>query len=126
MTHSLSVSFSLIAWQAGGRLGTYGPFLFQMGLIALIVYFLILRPPQQQRKKHEERVRNLKKGDNIVTAGGLVGEVVHIKETLKDGVPVRALDDLVTIKSGESKVVIERGRIARILGDSGTEAPTKS
>ena len=120
-------SLSLLALQlGGGKLGTLGPFLFQMGLIALIVYFLILRPPQQQRKKHEERVRNLKKGDNIVTAGGLVGEVVHIKETLKDGVPVRALDDLVTIKSGESKVVIERGRIARILGDSGTEAPTKS
>ena len=123
MTH---FSFSLIALQAGGRFGAYGPFLFQMGLIALIVYFLILRPPQQQRKAHEERVRNLKKGDGIVTAGGLVGEVVHIKESLKDGAPVRTMEDLVTIKSGESKVVIERGRIARILGDTGTEAPTKS
>jgi preprotein translocase subunit YajC len=124
MTHGFSLF--LAALQFGGKLGTLGPFLFQMGLIALIVYFLILRPPQQQRKAHEERVRNLKKGDSIVTAGGLVGEVVFIKETMKDGAPMRSLDDLVTIKSGESKVVVERGRIAKILGDTGTEAPTKS
>jgi len=44
--------------------------------------------------------------------------VVHIKEATKDGAPVKGMDDQVTIKSGESRLVVERGRIAKILGTS--------
>lgn len=83
-------------------------------IIGLIFYFLLLRPQQQQRKAHEETMQSLKKGDEIVTAGGLVGKVVHIKETLKDGQMVRTPEDQVTIESGTSRVVVERGRIVRI------------
>jgi preprotein translocase subunit YajC len=72
-------------------------------LIFAVFYFVLLRPQQQQRKKHEAEIRNVKKGDKIVTAGGVIGEVVFLK------------DDEVTIRSGESKLVIERGRIARIV-----------
>ena len=48
----------------------------------------------------------------MVTAGGLVGEVVHVKALGNEGAVT--LSDRVTIRSGESRVVIERGRIARV------------
>ena len=58
-------------------------------------------------------VRNLKKGDEIVTTGGLIGEVLFIKEMGGEG-RAAGLEDRVTIKSGDTRVIIERGRIARI------------
>jgi preprotein translocase subunit YajC len=92
--------------------------------IFAIFYFILIRPQQRQRKAHEETIQNLKKGDEIVTTGGLVGKVVHIRETLKDGQPVRSAEDHVTIESGNSRVIVERGRIARIKGMPGTAAGT--
>ena len=85
-------------------------------VIFAIFYFILIRPQQRQRKAHEDTIQNLKKGDEIVTAGGLVGRVVHIKETLKDGTLVRSAEDQVTIESGTSRVVVERGKIVRIKG----------
>ena len=93
--------------------------IFMYGLIFAIFYFILIRPQQTQRKQHEELIRNLKKGDEIVTSGGIIGEVVHIRETMKDGVPTRSMDDRITIKSAESRLIVERGRIARIVKASG-------
>ena len=111
-----------------GGLSSLSPFLLQFVLIIAIIYFLIWRPQQKQRKKHEQALRTLKRGDEIVTAGGIVGEVIHIRETTKDGGTNR-LDDRVTIKSGESRLVVERGRIARIVNAAGehvsSDAPAK-
>jgi preprotein translocase subunit YajC len=89
-------------------------FILQMVAIGAIFYFLMIRPQQKQRKTHEERLRNLRKGDSIVTAGGIVGEVVHVKESMKDGAPQRSMEDHVTIKSGDTRLIVERGRIARV------------
>ncbi|WP_151947606.1 preprotein translocase subunit YajC [Aliarcobacter butzleri] len=52
-------------------------------LVALfaIFYFLIIRPQQKQAKAHRDMVANLKKGDRIVTNGGLMVEVVKVEET---------------------------------------------
>ena len=87
--------------------------IFMYGAIFAIFYFVLIRPQQTQRKKHDEMVRTLKKGDEIVTTGGLVGEVVFIKE--KGGEDRSSgMEDRVTIKTGDTRVVIERGRIARI------------
>jgi preprotein translocase subunit YajC len=91
--------------------------LVQFALIIAIIYFIMVRPQQKQRRKHEEALASLKRGDEVVTAGGIIGEVVHIREAAKDGGANR-LDDRVTIKSGESRLVIERGRIAKIIGTS--------
>ena len=108
-----------LALQAGGVGGgsTLTPFLIQFVLIVAIIYFIMVRPQQQQRKRHETALRSLKRGDEVVTSGGIIGEVVHIRETSKDGGANR-LDDRVTIKSGESRLVVERGRIAKILTSS--------
>jgi preprotein translocase subunit YajC len=87
--------------------------IFMYGAIFAIFYFILIRPQATQRKKHDEMVRNLKKGDEIVTTGGLVGEVLSIKEKGGDD-KTSGMEDRVIIKSGETRVIIERGRIARI------------
>jgi preprotein translocase subunit YajC len=120
----LPASFLLQA--AGGATSPLLPFMFQIAAIFGIFYFLMIRPQQKQRKQHEERLRNLKRGDTIVTAGGLVGEVVHIKEGAKEGKDapaVQTMEDHITIKSGEARVVVERGRVARVLGGEPSTAP---
>ena len=91
------------------------PFVFQVVAIFAIFYFVMIRPQQKQRKDHEERLRSLKRGDEIVTAGGIVGKVVHISETPRDGKSATPMDDRVTIKSDESRLIVERGRIARVI-----------
>jgi preprotein translocase subunit YajC len=99
---------------AGGR-STLLPFIFQIVAIFAIFYFVMIRPQQKQRKDHEARLRSLKRGDEIVTAGGIVGKVVHISETPRDGKSAATMDDRVTIKSDESRLIVERGRIARVI-----------
>ena len=103
---------------AATRGGSFAPFLFQIGAIFAIFYFLMIRPQQKQRKAHEASILALKKGDTVVTAGGVVGEVIHIKDGMKDGVTTPGMNDHVTIKSGESRLVVTRGRIASIGGES--------
>jgi preprotein translocase subunit YajC len=91
------------------------PFVFQVVAIFAIFYFVMIRPQQKQRKDHEARLRNLKRGDEVVTAGGIIGKVVHIAETPHDGKSGATLEDRVTIKSDESRLIVERGRIARVI-----------
>ena len=125
MIHSLHPLLLVMASPGGGG-GALAPFLFEVVLIFAIFYFLLFRPQQQQRKKHEQRLHTLKRGDEVVTAGGIVGEVIHIKETVKDGTPQRSMDDRITIRSAESRLVVERGRIAKVIAPAGgetTEAP---
>jgi preprotein translocase subunit YajC len=116
-------ALSLLQAAPGGG-SSFTPLLFQFGLIFLIFYFLIIRPQQKQRKRHEEALRNLAKGDRIVTGGGIVAEVVHIKQAMVEGAAKPGMDDEVTIRSGESRLIVERGRIAKIVGAS-TAVETK-
>ena len=81
-------------------------FLIQMMAIFAIFYFLLIRPQRKEQQRHRELIRNVKKGDAVVTAGGIIGTVVHAQE------------DRVTIKTGENtRVVVERARIARLDGE---------
>ena len=120
---SLFARFSPHLAQAAitGGLAQYSGLIFNVALIFAIWYFLVIRPQQKQRRTHEAALLNLRKGDEIVTSGGIVGEVVHIKEALKDGQSAKSLDDRVTIRSGESKLVVERGRIAKVVTASAGE-----
>ena len=123
MTIDIVAALALLQQPAAGG-GGLTPLLIQFGLIFLIFYFLIIRPQQRQRKRHEEALRNLKRGDRVVTSGGIVAEVIHIRESSKEGTPQRAMDDEVTIKSAESRLIVERGRIAKILEASAPAATT--
>ena len=116
---------ALLALQFGGAGGSLAPFLLQIVAIFGIFYFLIIRPQQTQKKKHEEALRNIKRGDRIVTFGGIVGEVIHVKEGA-EGTTTRGMEDEVTIKSAESRLIVERGRIARIVGVSAMAPQAKS
>ena len=112
MTATLAILL-IGAPQEGGAnpIGLLLPWILVFG----IFYFIWFRPQQRERAKHDALLKALKKGDEIVTAGGIVGEVIHIKETMKDGQPVKGMDDRVTIKTGESRIIVERGRIARVI-----------
>ena len=127
MTTLPGLPMSLFLAQGGAPAagsGSFTPIVVQFVLIIGIIYFIMIRPQQRQRKKHEELLGALKRGDEVVTAGGIVGEVIHIKEMGESGA-TRA-EDRVTIKSGESRIVVERGRIARINGaSSGAAANSK-
>jgi preprotein translocase subunit YajC len=93
---------SLIMAAPEGASGGLTVLMFQIGLIGLVFYFLIIRPQGQARKKHAEILAALKKGDEITTAGGIIGRVKEIKE------------EKVTIETGTSTIVVERGRIIRV------------
>ena len=90
---------------APGQSGGAGMAIFLLQLLAFVAifWFLLIRPQRQQAKKHEQLLKALKKGDEVVTAGGVVGEIVHIK------------DDRLTIRSGDAKLIVERERVTKIL-----------
>lgn len=66
-------------------------------LIFAIMYFLLIRPQQKKMKEHQAMVDAVRRGDQIVTAGGLIGKVAKVKEDgsgeveveISDGVKVR-------------------------------------
>ena len=77
-------------------------FLVPMVLVFVIMYFLILRPQQKRVKQHAEMVKNVRKGDTVITSGGLVGKVTkvvdddQIEVELTEGVRVRQMRQMVT------------------------------
>ena len=82
------------AASAGSAPGWTG-FLPIVGMIA-IFWFLIIRPQMRQQKAHREKIAGIKKGDQVVTAGGLVGKVVKVDDNyaeveIAQGVRVKAV-----------------------------------
>src|SRR6187399_229271 len=71
-------------------------------LIFVIMYFLILRPQQKRVKQHAEMVKNVRKGDTVITSGGLVGKVTkvvdddQIEVEISDGVRVRQMRQMIS------------------------------
>ena len=66
-----------------------------IGMI-LIFWFLIIRPQMKRQKEHQQKIAGLKKGDQVITAGGLVGKVAKVDDTyaeidLAQGVRVKAV-----------------------------------
>ncbi len=74
-----------------------------------IMYFLLIVPQRREMKRHRELVESLRPGDRVATLGGVVGEITAVKE------------DVVTLKSGEARLVVERGKIARKLNAPAVE-----
>jgi preprotein translocase subunit YajC len=73
------------------------PFIF----IFAIMYFLILRPQRQKQQRHKEMIANVRRGDTIVTTGGLIGKVVKVVDEgevqveLAEGVKVRVVRGMI-------------------------------
>jgi preprotein translocase subunit YajC len=72
----------------GGMLMSLLPFV----LIFVIMYFLILRPQQKRVKQHQEMVKNVRRGDTVVTNGGLVGKVTKVIDD--DQIEIEIADDV--------------------------------
>lgn len=97
---------------ASGILG-FLPFI----LIMVIVYFLMLRPQMKKQKEHARMVADLRKGDDIVTAGGLHGRVVAAVEK-ESSIKVEIARGIV--------VTVERGSVARKASGGSEPVPTES
>jgi preprotein translocase subunit YajC len=75
-----------------------------------VFYFLILRPQNKAKREHRELLSKLKKGDEIMTAGGIIGRVKEMKDVEIGS----TTETRVTVESGTSTLVVERGRIIRV------------
>jgi preprotein translocase subunit YajC len=70
-------------------------------LIFVIMYFQNLRPQQKRQKQHAEMVKNVRRGDTVITSGGLVGKVTkvsdddHLEVEVADGVRVRQMRSMI-------------------------------
>jgi preprotein translocase subunit YajC len=95
----------LYAADAAGQPGILAQLLPLIILFA-IFYFLVILPQQRAAKKHKEMVNELKKGDKIVTSGGIIAEVIKneedfIKAKINDNVEVKLTKDAVARKLDE-------------------------
>jgi preprotein translocase subunit YajC len=88
----------LFGGDSSGMLTSFFPLI----AIIVIMYFLILRPQQRRAKQHQDMVKALRRGDSVVTSGGLVGKVVkvvddeQIEVEIADGVRVRQMRAMVS------------------------------
>lgn len=90
----------------GGSAGTI--FFVQMALIFGIFYFLLIRPQAKERQRHAQMLKELKKGDEVVTNGGIIGRIVHVDESR------------LTVKTGnDTRLTVDRSRIAAVLDTKG-------
>jgi preprotein translocase subunit YajC len=84
-------------------------------LIFVIMYFLILRPQQKRVKQHAEMVKNIRRGDTVVTSGGLVGRVTkvvdddQIEVELAEDVRVRQMRSMIADVRAKGEPVKEEG-----------------
>ena len=74
-------------------------------LVFAVFYFLLIRPQQQKAKAHKAMLGNLKRNDEVVTAGGLYGKIVELGET-----------DVRLEIASNVRVRIDRARIETLLG----------
>lgn len=76
--------------------------LLPFALIFVIMYFLILRPQQKKVKEHNELVKNVRRGDTVITNGGLVGKVTKVVDDeqieieVGEGVRIRQMRQMIT------------------------------
>ena len=78
-------------------------------LIFVIMWFLILRPQQRRVRAHQEMVKNVRRGDMVVTSGGIIGKVTKVLEDSAD-VEVEIADNV--------KVKVARAMIAEVRSKS--------
>lgn len=80
------------------------------GLLFAIMYFLVIRPQQQQQKKHEQLIKGVKKGDRILTNGGIWGRVTGVQE-----------DRVILQISKDVNIELQKTAIASVVGSETKE-----
>ena len=84
--------------QSGGGLG----FILPMVLIFAIMYFLIFRPQAKKQKQHKAMLEEVKKGDRVVTSGGIYGTIAGVKENEKTFIV--KIDDNVKVEVAKASI----------------------
>ena len=78
-------------------------------LVFVIFYFLLIRPQQKRVKEHRQMVENLRRGDQVVTGGGIYGKVTKVREgeeievEIAEGVRVRVARSTITAVTGKTE-----------------------
>lgn len=85
--------------------GSLMPMIIIWTAIIAIFWFLLIRPQKKAQQRHQAMVEGLKKGDEVMTDGGIIGQVVHLKE------------DRVMVRTGQdTRIEVARAKIARVFG----------
>ena len=100
----------LEAAQTQAQKGGTMQFMFTMGLMFLIIYFLIFRPQRKRQKEIQNMLENLKINDNVVTNGGILGKVVNIKK--EKNIVVIRVDD-----TTNTKIEVQKSAIAGVINE---------
>ena len=79
-------------------------------VMLVMMYFLMLRPQQQQRSRHAQLLKNLKSGDRVATASGIVGVVISVK------------DRTVSLRSADAKMEVTKASVTEVLTGSDAES----
>ncbi len=92
------------------RQGGSGTFVFflNMTAVVLIFYFLLIRPQRKEQERQKQMIAAIAKGDEIVTTGGIIGTVIRAEE-----------DRLIIKTGGETKITVERSRVAHKVSADG-------
>jgi preprotein translocase subunit YajC len=107
----MGTAWAMSANQGGaqGGMGGLMGFLPMLIFMFLIMYFLIIRPQQKKQKELKNMMENLKKGDKVITSGGMIGSIVGLK------------DDIVIVKIAENtKVEFRKSAIVSVTKEEGT------
>ncbi|MBN2707373.1 MAG: preprotein translocase subunit YajC [Deltaproteobacteria bacterium] len=102
----LGVAFAMAqGGEAGAAGGLEGIKAFvPLILMFVIFYFLLIRPQQKRQKEHKELLANLKRGDDVVTSGGIMGRITAVADTF------------VTIEVAEKvRIKVARGQIMSVI-----------
>jgi preprotein translocase subunit YajC len=93
---------------AGGFAG-----LIPLVLMFVIFYFLLIRPQQKKAKQHKELLSNLKRGDSVITSGGIYGRIAEID------------DNIITLEVADKvRIKVARGFVSG-LANTGQDTPVK-
>jgi preprotein translocase subunit YajC len=113
----LSMEIRLItpAFAQGAPFGGGGDIILQLVpfvLIFIIMWFLIIRPQQRRAKEHQEMIKNVRRGDTVVTSGGIIGKVTKVTEDgadieveIADGVKVKVARAMISDVRSKSEPV---------------------
>jgi preprotein translocase subunit YajC len=92
------VDFLYAQSSSGGGILGFLPFI----LIFVVIYFLMLRPQMKQQKEHRKLLENLKKGDKVITSGGIHGTIAGFKE--KNSIVVLMVDKNMKLSVNKSAI----------------------
>jgi len=102
VTNAYAIGSSGGGAEAGGML-SFIPLI----LMFLVFYFLLIRPQQKRAKEHQAMLGSVKRGDEIITAGGLYGRVLE------------ATEQYLMVDLGETKIKLSRNAVSAIVGPGG-------